>query len=514
MQKKFRPIRFLICMLVIFDLGSWGCSGPEPVQVCQPDEQQACTCAGQQGKSGTQHCETNGQWGNCSCLSVKHSDASTTEEPPPPESPQDDKLQQDTSSNIPDLNPPDSLAEEASPTPDIAEFATQDAGPVEQTQPEKQEGPEAQPQETIGLERSQGPESGPEPSGPERILPEPTPLEPAPEKAPPEPGPTGPLRIYLATNGNDTRTGLTASSAIKTLQRAHDLLAQMKPQRDVEVRIAPGNYYRQTVVWTYTMPKNTITFMPEKNDKVRPVFDGCASSSNKTCPGGTWLTLKHSKGERTNLRFEYIQVQRYQTAISFNGSRNKASTSNSHNRIYGCFFKDIGNVFNSSLKPSTAAVRLVNSDDNEIANSHFVNVVNTSSGGLIHAIYVAHMSDRNQILRNRFKTSTGDPIRIRDFSNYNNIQENRFTKVATSAAYTEWYCNHDKRTDCTKPTAECPSWENQFRNNTLDGDYTCKTLSTWKILIPENAKGCSAVKVGAKRLYTSGNKPTGKPCSL
>ncbi len=510
MRKKFRPIRFLVCTLVFFYLGSWGCSGLEPTQVCQPDEQQACTCAGQQEKPGTQHCEANGQWGNCSCLSVEDSDASTTEEPAPPEPTLDEKLQHDTSSNIPDPIVPDSLVEEASPILDTPEPRTQDAGPVEQTRREKQEGLEAQPKERAGPERSQGPE----PSGPERTPPEPTPLEPAPEQVPPEPGPAGPLRIYLATNGNDTRTGLTASSAIQSLQRAHDLLVKMKPQRDVEIRIAPGNYYRQTVVWTYTMPKNTITFMPEKNDKVRPVFDGCASSSNKTCPGGTWLTLKHSKGERTNLHFEYIQVQRYQTAISFNGSRNKPNTSNSHNRIYGCFFKDIGNVFNSSLKPSTAAVRLVNSDDNEVANSHFVNVVNTNSGGLIHAIYVAHMSDRNQILRNRFKTSTGDPIRIRDFSNYNNIQGNQFTKVATSAAYTEWYCNHDKRTDCTKPTAECPSWENQFRNNTLDGDYTCKALGTWKILIPENAKGCNVVKTGAQRLYTSGNKPTSKPCSL
>jgi hypothetical protein len=48
-------------------------------------------------------------------------------------------------------------------------------------------------------------------------------------------------------------------------------------------------------------------------------------------------------------------------------------------------------------------------------------VVNTESAGLIHSLYIAHMSDRNLIRANRFKNNSGDPVRLRDFSNDNTI---------------------------------------------------------------------------------------------
>lgn len=206
-------------------------------------------------------------------------------------------------------------------------------------------------------------------------------------------------------------------------------------------------------------------------------------------------------------------MQRYQTAISLNGSRNAAGTSNSHNRIYGCYFHQIGSGFNPALAPSTAAVRLVNSDDNEIVNSHFVSIVNATKCGLLHAIYAAHMSDRNQIRGNRFESGCGDPVRLRDFSNDNVIRNNTFKKIGVAAAYTDWYCDHEVNTACTKPTPECPSWDNQFRDNTLDGDWSCKALGVFKYFQDDTTKGCSPPSAGAKRLYTSGNTKTAVPCS-
>lgn len=320
-----------------------------------------------------------------------------------------------------------------------------------------------------------------------------------------------PRRYYLDPAGDDGATGLVAADALRSLATVHERLVADPPSCDVEVWIAPGVYREQRVNWSFTMPEHTITFRAADRDD-RPVFDGCAADG--TCAGGSFFVLRHSRGEETNLHFWYLRVQRYQTAISLNGDRNAEATSNGGNRIYGCYFDRIGNVFDGRVDPSTACVRLVNSDDNEIANNHFVDVVNTRSGGLIHAIYVAHMSDRNTIRANRFVRSTGDPVRVRDFSNGNVITDNRFIRVGTHAGYTDWYCDHDARDDCTKPTPECPSWDNQFRDNVLDGDWACDPLGTFHYFQDDTTTGCAPPRAGARRLRTSGNTQTPTPCAM
>ena len=289
---------------------------------------------------------------------------------------------------------------------------------------------------------------------------------------------TTPLIILMSPAGSDENDGLTLDTPILTLERAQQVIrvAVPKRDRDVEVRIAPGTYLNQTVIWDFTMPANSIKFMPLFNDENRPIFDG-------TDRGGTWFTLKHSDGQETNLIFHYIRVQNYQTAISLEGDRNQEATSNGSNQIYGCYFYNIGNVSAPDKKSSTAAVRLVNSDDNRIENNHFENIINLQKCGLLHAIYIAHMSDRNKILRNHFENGCGDPIRVRDFSNYNIIAENTFIRIGKEAAYSEWFCDHEQRTDCTKPTQECPSWYNEFRDNILDKNYQGEKLAVWKFLV-------------------------------
>lgn len=323
---------------------------------------------------------------------------------------------------------------------------------------------------------------------------------------------SGPVVIYMAPDGDDARDGSSPAAAILTTTRAQQLVEGVGA-RDVEIRIAMGTYYAQKVVWTQTRPDNSITFTRWPSDGPgRPVFDGCEGPDGP-CPGGTWFQLRHSAGEETNLEFHYIRVENYGTAISLNGARNDEATSNGSNRIYGCYFANIGNVFNPALNPSTAAVRLVNSDDNTIENNHFVNVVNTTSGGLIHAIYAAHMSDRNVIRANRFKVSTGDPVRLRDFSNDNVITDNRFIQVGTQAGYTDWYCDHDVRDDCTKVGPECPSWGNSFRDNLLDGKYDCTALGTFHYFQDDATTGCSPPSADARRLRTSGNTQHTPPCT-
>ena len=318
-----------------------------------------------------------------------------------------------------------------------------------------------------------------------------------------------PLVLYVSTNGSDQRSGGDPENAFLTLMAVQSRLEDSQPRRPVRIEIAPGIYEGQRINWRFIMPNHGIEFTRPDGATERPVFDGCTDDA---CAGGTWFTLRHSSGEPTRLSFNYLEVRNYQTALSFNGNRNDEDASNGQNRIFGCYFRNIGNISNPELDPSTAAVRLVNSDDNVITNNHFVHIINTRSAGLIHALYIAHMSDRNSILRNRFVDNSGDPVRIRDYSNDNVINDNRFYEAGIEAGYTDWYCDHDARDDCTKPSPECPSWNNQFRDNLLDGNYQCDPLGTFHYFQDDETTGCSPPTPDARRLRTSGNERPDPPC--
>ncbi len=332
------------------------------------------------------------------------------------------------------------------------------------------------------------------------------------ENKPPPSGPRdhagSPFVLILAPSGDDANDGQSLATPILTLSRAQELLREHVPSRDrtVEIRIAPGIYQDQTIRWDFTMPRHEVRFMPLSDDKNRPIFDG----SNV---GGTWFYLDADSGQTTNLVFRYIRVQHYGTAIDFHGNRDAAHLGNSHNTIYGCYFESIGNASNWTWGASTAGLRLVNSDDNEIVNSHFVDIGNYDEPELIHAIYVAHLSCRNQILRNRFLRVTGDPIRVRDFSNYNLIKENVFVRAGIKAAWTEWFCDHDRRhNQCTKPTAECPSWMNQVLNNCVSTAFDGSPLHIWDLLVDNpSPDGCGRPPGdGVYRVRCSGNTYSSK----
>ncbi len=325
-------------------------------------------------------------------------------------------------------------------------------------------------------------------------------------------GGAGPFLVYMTTSGNDANTGRTSSSPVRTLSRVQDIIRAAAPTCPTEVRIGTGTYYGQSVAWSY-VSGHEIKFMPaDGTSAVRPVFDGCSSASG-ACTQLTWFTLSNSSGVHSKLHFWYIRVQRYNTAISFNGQRDNLAGYNGGNRIFGCYFDQLGNGWAGSTSHtySTAAVRLVNSDDNVIENNHFYNIINSTSPAALHAIYVAHKSDRNSILRNVFERVSGDAIRVRDYSNYNIINQNRITR-AGAYGYSEWLCDSAQRTDCTLAT-ECRSYQNEFRDNTLDGTYSCQPMTTWVYYQTDYPVNCARAQLDP-RLRTSGNVQTSAPCSL
>lgn len=315
------------------------------------------------------------------------------------------------------------------------------------------------------------------------------------------------LIIVMSPGGDDSNDGLSIESPILTLERAQQIITERCQQvhQHVELRIAPGEYVGQSVNWVFTMPNHTIRLMPlfGDADANRPRFIG---------RGGTWFTLSHSEGQRTNLHLEYMWVQNYGTAISFNGMRDSPQHFNAHNKIYGCYFKDIGEVGYPG-EQSTACVRLLNSCYNLIRANHFVNIVNYRDPALIHAIYLAHYAHHNSIEANLFIDNSGDPIRVRDFSNFNRVVDNnRFDRAGFEAAYSEWYCHKDRAYTCTKVdqtgVPECPSWGNEFRDNKIGNSFSGIPMQPgWIVFEPDDHADCKVPKANIRRLETSGNVP-------
>jgi hypothetical protein len=316
-----------------------------------------------------------------------------------------------------------------------------------------------------------------------------------------------PFTVYVDAAGDDGNSGLDTAHAIKTLSRAHGIIALAAPGGNVEVRIRYGTYTGQTVKWTYYDPAHTIAFLPldyivgagVDSIEGRPLFDGKGASS--------FFSLSASKGEKTNLQFYYLHIKNYTgTAIQFAGNRNDFDGGwNGGNRIYGVYFERFGSKY-APGGTGYGAVDLVNSIENEIANSHFVDLENASSEAeLLHAVYLAHGSRKNTITSNRFDVDSGDPIRARDNSNQNVVTKNTFHQTGVVAFYSDWFC---EGSTCTKSTAECPSWENEFRDNELVCGYSGTDIATFSYI-----KGATYVPAGCtdhfadgwKRLSTSGN---------
>ncbi len=316
------------------------------------------------------------------------------------------------------------------------------------------------------------------------------------------------IRQYrLSPTGDDDAP---VGAPLRTLAEVHRRLVASPPTCDVDVSVAPGLYRSQRVAWTFTMAEHRITIHAEDTAD-RPVFDGCEEGG--ACAGGTFFQLRASDGEPTNLSFRYLRVQNYSTAFSFNGNRNTPSANNGHNVLYGMYFDRIGGEYSDSGAPSTACIRLVNSDHNTIANSHFVDIRNGLSPALLHAIYVAHNSGDNIIRANRFLRNTGDPVRIRDASDNNVVQGNRFLQSGNSAPYSHWYCDSDVRTDCTRPAPECPSWGNELRDNIFDGLWNCDDGPYFVYHQDEMTADCVPPSPTARRLRTSGNSRATDVCS-
>ncbi|WP_408097065.1 hypothetical protein ACJVC5_18685 [Peredibacter sp. HCB2-198] len=279
------------------------------------------------------------------------------------------------------------------------------------------------------------------------------------------------LNIYLSPKGVDTQDGLSAAKAVLTLKRAHELVAAhfKKSPSNVNIQLAPGVYYNQTVTWTATHPLYQIRIYSTSATN-KAVFDGRSSSTASLANQRSFFILKGTNGKATNLSFEYLAIRYYAEAISFNGNRDDEKAGfNSNNKILYCLFDKIGSKYHVDKSlPAYAVVRFVNSRKNEVKGNVFSNVENYSRPELLHSVYVAHLSHENTFEGNSFRKQPGDPLRIRDYSNFNVITKNEFDS-AGAYAYSEWYCEASESSDCTKKVPECPSWGSKMYSNVYRG---------------------------------------------
>ena len=319
------------------------------------------------------------------------------------------------------------------------------------------------------------------------------------------------LTIYLAPNGVDTQDGLTSSRPILTLKRAHDLVTAhfKKSPSNVNIQLAPGVYYNQTVTWTATNPLYQIRiFSASATNKA--TFDGRSGSAATLANQRSFFNLKSTVGKATNLSFEHLGIRYYAEAISFNGNRDDEKAGfNSNNKILFNTFDKIGSKYHvDKTLPAYAVVRFVNSRKNEMKGNVFSNIENFSQPALLHSIYVAHFSHENTFEGNSFRKQSGDPLRIRDYSNFNVITGNEFDS-AGAYAYSEWYCEASENTECTKKNPECPSWGSAVRSNVYRGSGLFKYY-----IRPNFQNSNSACKTKApaaaenRRLRTSSNVMT------
>ena len=270
------------------------------------------------------------------------------------------------------------------------------------------------------------------------------------------------LVLYVGPEGRADASGRSPDSAIGDIQRALDKgIAQRPKGETLELRVLPGTYTGQRLTLKSSEADGGDIAIVRDEGIQRPVFDGNGLAA-------TWLTVEADKRPFRKLRVTGLEIRRYATAISFNGSRDIDERSVSDVVIRNNIFRSIGQTEVTQKAPSTAAVRLVNADRVQIVNNRFAQISNRQKCGLIHALYVAHGSTDNLIEDNNFEDSCGDAVRFRDGSSGNKVVRNAFVDAWADAPISDWYCDASSRKDCTKKTPECPSFDNEIADNRIE----------------------------------------------
>lgn len=304
---------------------------------------------------------------------------------------------------------------------------------------------------------------------------------------------TGKFVVYLAPLGDDANPG-TKSAPVQSLERAEEIIKAAAPNGDVEVRIRPGTYEAGRTDWNTFIPGHSIAFIPENYNpgdtiddiRSRPVFRGAAEENTSY-----WFIATQQSAAtdpNTRLEFRYLQVENFLAGgISITGGIRldreiqrlvPLTPGANSNVIEGMVFKQIGEKWvDSTTKHGYGALSLTNSSRNQVIDNEFIGIENGTDMVPfdIHAIYASHFSSHNQIARNKFMLTSGNPVNLRNESNYNNIANNVFIRTGTLGYYSEWFCDYGAACAAVG-RYECASHSNLFAFNRVTRGYLGKAI--------------------------------------
>ena len=264
-----------------------------------------------------------------------------------------------------------------------------------------------------------------------------------------------PLKLYVSPTGNDGADGRSEAKALKTLGKALSSYESSCDSRSTQITLAAGGYGKEQLTLRRVPCPLEIT-----SNGGYAKFDGGGD--------GTWFTLAAAGAGKIDLTISGMEVMSYQSAVSINGNRNDVDGWIGGVKLLKNRFVRIGS-FREGQPPATAAVRLVNARGVLIEGNEFQTIRNLSHCGGLHSVYIAHDSSDNRIVRNSFVDGCGETIKVRDSSNNNLIERNRFSQQEGSALLLDSYCDSASGAECTKAEPECPSWTSIFRDNTIEG---------------------------------------------
>lgn len=264
-----------------------------------------------------------------------------------------------------------------------------------------------------------------------------------------------PLNLYVSPKGDDAADGRSEAKPLKTLAKALSNYESSCDSRRTRITLAAGSYGKEQL---------TLRRVP------CPLEIGSSGGYAQFDGGGdgTWFTLAAAGAKQIELTISGMEVMSYQSAVSINGNRNDVDGWIGGVKVLKNRFVRIGS-FREGQPPATAAVRLVNARGVVIEGNEFQNIRNLTHCGGLHSVYIAHNSSDNKIMQNSFIDGCGETVKVRDSSNNNVVERNRFSQQEGSALFLDSYCDASAGAECTKAEPECPSWNNVFRENTIEG---------------------------------------------
>lgn len=320
------------------------------------------------------------------------------------------------------------------------------------------------------------------------------------------------LTVYVDPQGSDDASGASRSQPVRTLAQAQRLVQAgvSGTPRNVNVLLAPGTYpdpcveaggtlegctSGAAVRWSFTMPGHTIEFRPLDPTAPCPVFDGSGTRRS------SWFRLRAARGQLTNIVITGVRVQHYWNAVAFAGSVTDAAGYNGGNVLRNNVFADIGanphmvppGSENEEANRSFSAVGITNSRKNVVTDNTFLDIVTDYGCPFLHALYVAHDSSNNAIVGNSFQRACGNPVRIRDHSNFNFVSDNTFVEAAYNGYYEDWFSH----------ATECASFGNVFTDNRLVSAFGGRMVPS-AVLSRRPATICNTVSQEA-RVLVRGN---------